>query len=207
MSTSIRTSNLRVSPAAIADSTHEGMRSIGHLLAAPLLIVAVNVTMIILSDQTEGADFGISLHLLVRLAACAIFGAYGLCYLPKTQMQFFRFPAAWATLYALWAMFTVPFSLSPTYSAMALFTLACVSVFVPAVMLQLGGWRTIQAIVTGLLLFVTLNWLLYFRCSWHLVLISSKASNGNIVTRFGNDPQQLGFQIAWALGLMLVLGV
>jgi len=193
-----------VSRFAFAHSAESATRSLGRLLAAPLLIAAVNVTTFDFVHNIEGSNFFIDWQTLLRLTACAAFGLYGLAYLPHTLRPLLRFPGAWATILLIWAFVTVPFSLSPVYSATAVFASACVTLFAPAVLAQLGSRKTMETLLAGLLLFVGLNWLLHFTVP-SLARSEFIMPDGAVIYRFGNDAQQLGLQIAWALGLLLTL--
>ena len=90
------------------------------------------------------------------------------------------------------------------YSLAAVFALACVTLFVPAALSQLGSVRTVNSCLAGLLFFVALNWVLHFTLP-NLARSAFVMPDGEIVYRFGNDSQQLGLQIVWALGLLLML--
>jgi len=180
------------------------VRSPGAFFGVLLLIASVNVTMFEFHQQREGDAFRIDSLMLVRFAACALFGLYGFIYLPRTISQFFCFPAAWNTILVLWAGIAVPFSVSPMFSAAGVFTLICVTLFVPAVLAELGGTATVKVLFSGLLIFVGLNWFVSFVAP-NLVDTSSETVGGGTLHRFGNDPQQLGLQVVWALGFLLVL--
>jgi O-antigen ligase len=180
------------------------MSSSGTFWATLLLIVSVNVTMFDLVQETEGEAFRVDFLLLLRMGSCAALGLFGLLYLPQTANQFLRFPAASNTLLLGWAVLTVPFSVSPTFSAAGVFTLACITFFVPAVLTQLGGERTVKVILAGLLLYVALNWFVSIAAP-NLVNTSFKTVAGETSHRFGNDAQQLGLQTAWAIGFVLIL--
>ena len=56
----------------------------------------------------------------------------------------------------------------------------------------------------ALLFFVALNWFLYYFIP-SLGRSAFAMPDGEIMYRFGNDAQQLGLQIAWAVGLLLSL--
>ena len=131
-------------------------------------------------------------------------GLYGILYFPVTKHEFFRFPGAWATIILVWAAVTSLFSISVVYSLAAVFGLACATLFVPAALSQLGSVKTVNSCLAGLLFFVALNWVLHFTLP-HLARSAFVMPDGEIVYRFGNDSQQLGLQIVWALGLLLML--
>jgi O-antigen ligase len=180
--------------------------SAGTFWATVLLIASVNVTMFDLVQETEGDAFRVDPLVLMRLGACAAFGLFGLLYLRRTLAQLCTFPAAWNTMLVVWAALTVPFSVSPTFSAAGVFTLLCVTLFVPAVLAELGGERTIKVLLAGLVIYVGLNWLVAVAAP-SLVDTSFKTVGGDTSHRFGNDPQQLGLQTTWALGFLLVLAL
>ena len=63
--------------------------------------------------------------------------------------------------------------------------------------MHLGKQRTLETLLSGLLLFVGINWVLHF-VGGSLGQSEFALPNGEIIYRFGNDAQQLGLQIAWA---------
>ena len=128
--------------------------------------------------------------------------AFCIFLLPSTNS--FGFPAHWATIILAWAAVTSLFSISVVYSLAAVFGLACATLFVPAALSQLGSVRTVNSCLAGLLFFVALNWILHFTLP-NLARSAFVMPNHEIVYRFGNDSQQLGLQIVWALGLLLML--
>jgi O-antigen ligase len=203
MSTEVTNSRFR-SSAAYPVPFGWALSSPGTFFAVLLLILSVNVTMFDLVQETEGAAFRVDPLVVLRLAACTAFGLFGCLYLRQTIEQILCFPAAWNTMLVFWAALTVPFSVSPTFSAAGVFTLACITVFVPGVLAQLGGEKTIKVLLTGLLIFVGLNWFVAIAAPG-LVDTSFKTVSGDTSHRFGNDPQQLGLQTAWALGFLLIL--
>jgi O-antigen ligase len=180
--------------------------SSGNFWGTVLLLASVNVTMFDLAQETEGEAFRIDPLLLLRMGACAAFGLFGLLYLPRTAAQLMRFPAAWNTMLLAWAALTVPISVSPTFSAAGVFTLACITLFVPAVLVQLGSDRTVKVLLAGLLIYIGLNWAVAIAAP-NLVDTSFKTVAGETSHRFGNDPQQLGLQAAWAIGFCLILAL
>ena len=68
-------------------------RSAGGAFAAMLLFAAMIITTLDFVHAKEGASFGVDFQTIIRLAACAAFGLYGILYLPATKHEFFRFPA------------------------------------------------------------------------------------------------------------------
>jgi O-antigen ligase len=175
-----------------------------NLFAMALLVLAVNLTTFDFTPELVDQQYTTDWQTTLRLTACGLFGLYGCAHLSSTLRQFGRFPAAWATLFGLWAIITIPSSASPMFSAASVFALACVTVFAPAVLTQLGGQRTVETLLKGLLLFVCVNWFLYFAIP-DLGQSVFDLADGELIYRFGNDAQQLGLQIAWALGFLLTL--
>jgi O-antigen ligase len=173
-------------------------------VASWLLIVAVNLSTFNLSPEAEGEKFSASIQLVIRLAMCAVCGLYGLQRLPTVAPQLLRFPGAWGTLFGVWAVLTVPLSLSPLYALVSVFALWCIILFAPAVLAQLGRKRALEVLLQGLLLFVAVSWGLYF-VGGELGRSAFVMPSGDTIYRFGNDAQQLGLQIAWALGFLLTL--
>jgi exopolysaccharide production protein ExoQ len=174
------------------------------IVATILLIAAVNLTTFDFTPELVNQEYTTDWQTTMRLATCGVFALYGCAHLSSTMKQFGRFPAAWATLFGLWALMTIPTSESPLFSTAAVFALASVMLFAPAVLVQLGGQRTVETLLKGLLLFVCVNWFLYFAVP-DLGRSMFDLADGEIIYRFGNDAQQLGLQIAWALGFLLTL--
>src|SRR5688572_30558053 len=115
----------------IAAAARSTTRSMGGVFAAMLLFAAMIIKTFDFVHATEGASFGVDFQTIIRLAACAAFGLYGILHLPVTKHEFFRFPGAWATIILAWAAVTTLFSISVMYSLAAVFALACVTLFVP----------------------------------------------------------------------------
>ncbi len=182
----------------------EATTSLGQPIGRILLILLLNFTTFDFVRENEGTNFATDWQTISRLAMCAACGFYGFMYLTNTIAHLFRFPGAWSTLICAWALITVPFSASPAYSAAAVFALVCVNLFAPAVLLQLGGRVTIETILTGLLIFVGLNWFFYFTYPT-LARSAFEMPDGAVIYRFGNDAQQLALHIAWALGFLVTL--
>jgi len=174
------------------------------IVAVILLFAAVNLTTFDFTPELVDQEYTTDWQTTMRLAVCGLFGLYGCAHLSSTLKQFGRFPAAWATLFALWALATVPTSESPLFSLASIFSLLCVIAFAPAVLMQLGGQRTVETLLRALLLFVCVNWFLYFAVP-ELGRSEFELADGELIYRFGNDAQQLGLQIAWALGFLLTL--
>jgi O-antigen ligase len=168
------------------------------------LILSVTINMIDFMPSIEPETFSVDFQTLLREVVCAAMGIYGLANLKYTQHQFFRMPGAWGTLFAIWATISVFFSISFMYSAAAVFSLWCVMLFVPAILARLGGRATLETLLTGLLLYVGVNWSFYFAIP-SMGQSAFVMPNGEMTYRFGNDAQQLGLQVAWATGLLLAL--
>ncbi len=173
-------------------------------VASGLLIMAVNVSTFNLSPEVEGEQFGASLQLMIRLAMCLVLGLYGLQHFDRVRPQLLEFPGAWATIFGGWSLLTVPLGLAPLYGLVAAVSTWCIILFAPAVLQHLGQRRTLESLLSGLLLYVGVNWVLYF-VGGPLGRSEFAMPNGDIIYRFGNDAQQLGLQIAWALGFLLLL--
>ena len=178
--------------------------SLSSVIGMMLLIVAVNLTTFNFITDIENQQFSVDWQTALRLCVCAACGLYGFAYLPCTLSELLRFPGAWATLFGLWGIATIPFSVSPMYATAGVFALGCVTLFAPAVLVQLGGRKTVETLLTGLFVFVGLNWFLYFAFP-PLARSAFNKPDGEVIYRFGNDAQQLGLQIAWALGFLLIL--
>ena len=138
------------------------------------------------------------------LGCCAFAGLYGLAYLSRTWNWLWLNPAFWSSLVVVWALFTVPSSVAPVYCATAIVMLTCITLFVAAILHVLGPLRALQHALDALLFFVALNWFLYYFIP-SLGRSAFAMPDGEIMYRFGNDAQQLGLQIAWAVGLLLSL--
>lgn len=170
------------------------------LLAAAVTLTTFDFTLI-----EDVQRFSVDWQTILRLAVCAACGAYGLFSLSCTFGEFFRFPGAWSILFALWAMVTVPLGIAKAYSAAACFSLCCMTLFAPAVLVHLGGRRIAWTIVLSNMAFIVASWAFYFAGS-ELGMSKFTMPDGEIIWRVGGDAQQLGFQAAWAIGLMLILG-
>jgi len=171
------------------------------LLGAIVFATSFNLS---LSAAVKGQQFATSIDLLIRLAVCAACGLYGLLYLPSTESQLCRFPGAWAPLFALWCLFTIPFAESFSYVAAACASLWCVVLFAPAVLHCLGGRRVVLAILAGLMLYMLGSWVLYFALP-EVGRYGSAAEDGAWMDRLGGDANMLGLQAAWAIAMLLTL--
>jgi O-antigen ligase len=149
--------------------------------------------------------FSIDWQTLVRLGVCGLCGLYGLVYLPYTLGTYLRFPGLWCPLFLAWGVLTVPFSAAPVYATAACFALGCMMLLAPAVLMQLGGRRVVWTILASSLTFVILAWMFYLSGSG-LGKSAFTMPDGEVIYRVGGDSQQLGFQAAWAIGLMLLFG-
>ena len=187
-----------------ASSEAEIRTHISPRLASGLLFLLITLTTLDLAPEVKSSNFSAGIQTLVRLGICAACGLYGLLFLPCTLPRLLSFPGAWTVLFGLWALVTVPFSVSPLFSASAVFALWCIVLFAPAVVMHLGEQRTLQVLLNALLCFVAVNWLLYFFVP-SLGRSLFEMPDGEIIYRFGNDAQQLGLQITWAIGFLLAL--
>lgn len=175
------------------------------LIGTILLAAAVTLTTFDFTLIEEVQRFSIDWQTLLRLAACAACGVYGLFNLSYTFGEFFRFPGAWSVLFALWAMITVPLGIAQTYSAAAGLSLLCMTLFAPAVLVHLSGRRIAWTIVISHSAFIVASWAFYLAGS-ELGMSKFTMPDGEIIWRVGGDAQQLGFQAVWAMGLLLILG-
>jgi O-antigen ligase len=189
-----------VKPDAELDSSSPAT-TIGTLLLAAAVTLTTFDFTIIENVQRFSADW----QTVMRLAVCMACGAYGLFSVSYTFGEFFRFPGAWSVLFALWAMFTVPLGIAKTYAAAACLSLLCMTLFAPAVLVRLSGRRIVWTIVLSQMTFIAASWGFYFAGS-ELGMSKFTMPDGEIIWRVGGDAQQLGFQAAWAIGLMLILG-
>jgi len=174
-------------------------------LGVILLSAAVTLTTFDFQADEEVSRFSVNWQTLWRLGVCGACGAYGLFNLRYTARELFRFPGAWAMLFALWAMMTVPLGIAQAYSAAACFALLCMVLFAPAVLVHLSGRQIVWTIVVSHLVFIVASWALYLAGS-KVGMSRFMMPDGEIIWRLGGDSQQLGLQAAWAIGLMLVLG-
>ena len=173
-------------------------------IATTLLFLIVTVTTLDFAPEAKSANFSAGIQTLARLSLCAACGFYGFLFLPCTLPRLLSFPGTWTILFGIWAIITVPFSASPLFSASAVFALWCMILFAPAVVLHLGEQKTLTVLLSALLSFVAVNWFLYFFVP-SLGRSLFEMPDGEIVYRFGNDAQQLGLQISWAVGFLLTL--
>jgi O-antigen ligase len=164
----------------------------------------VNFTTLDLAQEVKSSNFSANIQAILRLALCAACGLYGLLFLPCTLQKLCSFPGLWTVLFGIWALVTVPLSVSPTVSLTAVFALWCILLFAPAVVVHLGEARTLNVLLNSLLFFVALNWALYFFVP-SLGRSLFEMPDGEIIYRFGNDSQQLGLQTTWAIGFLLAL--
>ena len=141
---------------------------------------------------------------VMRLAVCMVYGAYGLFSVSYTFGNSSAFLALERPVCPL-AMFTVPLGIAKTYAAAACLSLLCMTLFAPAVLVRLSGRRIVWTIVLSQMTFIAASWGFYFAGS-ELGMSKFTMPDGEIIWRVGGDAQQLGFQAAWAIGLMLILG-
>ncbi len=174
------------------------------LLAASLTIPHLGFTA-----REDLQQFAADWETFMRLGVCAACGLYGLVHLPRTLGEFMRFPGAWTFLFSVWAIATLPLAIAPLYCTGACVLLWCMVLFVPAVLLQLGGRRTILTVLVTLLLFALSNWVFYYavpELGRSPVVIGGELKDSGFMYRLGGCPQTLGLQAAWAIGLILILG-
>src|SRR5437879_1896541 len=126
-----------------------------------LLLAAIPLTTINFNADSRDQPFAVDSQTLLRLGLCAVCGVYGLWHVQRTLPLFHSFAGVWCILFGLWALVSVPFSDNPMYAAGAVFALWCAILFAPAVLVQLGGRRTIETLLAGTLLFIGVNWFLY----------------------------------------------
>jgi exopolysaccharide production protein ExoQ len=174
-------------------------------LGVALLLAFIPITTVNLIPDSNERAFAVDWQTLLRLGLCASCGLYGLWHLNLTLPLFGRFAGLWCILFGLWALLSVPFSDTWMYAAAAVFSLWCVILFAPAVLMQLGGRRTVETILAGTLLLVGLNWFFYFAVPQIGRTPYQLPDGGDIIYRLGNDAQQLGLQAAWAVGFLLAL--
>ncbi len=140
----------------------------------------------------------------LRLAACALCGAYGLAHFGKVVAELGRFPAAWCTLYVVWATLTVPLAITPPYALAAIITLWCAVIFIPALLLELGGRQTAVALLVAVTTYVVLSWGLY-------IFVPSVGRTpfvyDEIVYRLGGlgHPNDTGMMAALGCALLFIL--
>ncbi len=151
------------------------------------------------ADETFGMDW----QLLMRLALCFACGFYGLLYWRASYSYLLKFPGAWALVFCLWAVVTVPFAESPTYAATACVVLGCVTLFAPALLAQLEQRQILVTIFTATSTFIVLAWSLYYLVP--SIGRSAYVAGGQIEYRVGDDAQQLGFQSVWLIAASLAL--
>jgi len=175
------------------------------LVGTLLLAAAVTLTTFDFTLIEEVQRFSVDWQTLLRLAVCATCGVYGLFNLPYTFGEFFRFPGAWSVLFASWAMITVPLGIAQTYSAAAGLSLLCMTLFAPAVLVHLSERRVAWTIILSHSAFILASWAFYWAGS-ELGMSKFTMPDGEIIWRVGGDAQQLGFQAAWAIGFLLILG-
>lgn len=200
--------NLRValsSASSVADWPTASARSLRFPAGAALLAMSVVLTTLDLTPSTvEGEDFAVDWQTLLRLALCGACGLYGLNFLPSTMPALVRFPGVWIVLFGLWAIVTIAVGSSILYALAAVFSLWCMILFAPAVLENLGSARVLEIVTKALIFFVALNWFLYFAVP-QLGRYPFMMPDGTLVYRLGGDANQLGLQVTWATGFVLVL--
>jgi O-antigen ligase len=130
---------------------------LGALLLAAALFLNEAVFRIIDVEQ-----FRFDWQIAMRLSVCLACGLYGLLHWPQVRSEIGRFPGAWVTLLAAWALVTVPAAINVPYAAASWAALVCMILFAPAVLRQLGGRRVLLTVLVTLTLFVACCWVVYF---------------------------------------------
>ena len=190
--------NERALPASTATS-----RSVYVGQALLFAVVTVTTMDLVIADYELG--FSTDWQTLLRLALCGACGIYGLFHNRQSLGVLSHFPVIWLTLFGVWALLTIPMGIAPLYSLASVASLACVIVFVPAVLSVLGGRRVVYTVTIAMVSFVAVSWLLYFLVP-KLGRSPFEMPDGSIIYRLGGDAQQLGFQATWGVGLLLILG-
>ncbi len=175
-----------------------------------LLAAVVTIPSLGMAVKPEGniRSFAADWETFIRLALCAACGLYGLAHIRRTLRELVQFPGAWAVLLGLWVVATLPFAITPMYCAGSCMLLWCMILFAPAVLLQLGGRRTIVTILVALLIEVAAVWFLSVALpdlGRSTVDIPEEFRGQGIDFRLGGCPQTLGLQVALATVLILVL--
>lgn len=172
-----------------------------------VLLVAVVLLAEASFRDRSWEDNSVDLQVLVQLLLCGACGLYGLWHLPRTWPVLRRFPAAWGLLFGLWALATVPFAADKARAAVACFALWSVLCFAPAVLLRLGGRRTVLALLTGVLLLLAGSWLTFFALPELGVTVSADDDLEGCTRLAGlHHPNGNGCLAAMALALLLALG-
>ena len=172
-----------------------------------LLVAVIFLSEASFRDRTW-EDNSVDLQVLVQLVLCGACGMYGLIHLPRTWPVVRRFPAAWGLLFGLWALVTVPFAVDKPRAMVACLALWSVLLFAPAVLLRLGGRRTVLALLTGVLLLLAGSWITFFVVPELGVTISADDDLEGCTRLAGlHHPNGNGGLAALALALLLALGV
>ncbi len=174
--------------------------------AGALLIVTLVFVTHANFRTSESEQAALDWQIALRLATCAVCGAYGLCHLGDVSRALFRFPGAWCTLYLAWASLTVPLAMNPRYALAAAVTMWCTMFFVAAVLSQLGGRRIAQVLLVAITIYVVLSWGVY-------IFLPSVGRTAfvydEVVYRLGGlgHPNDTGMMAALGSALVFVLRV
>lgn len=176
---------------------------LGTLLLAAALFLNEAVFRVIDVEQ-----FRFDWQIAMRLTVCLACGMYGLYHWPQVRSEIGRFPGAWVTLFAAWALLTVPLAINVPYAAASWVALGCMILFAPAVLCQLGGRRVLLTMLATLTLFVACSWVMYYAVP-QLGRTGFTMPDLEIVYRFGGlaNANATGRICALWIVLLLVAGL
>jgi O-antigen ligase len=145
-------------------------------------------------------------QIILRLTMCGLCGLYGLAHLSHTRQMLTRFPAAWLALFVAWASVCAVFSPDKAYAAASCGSLGLMILFIPAVLLQLGGRNFVLVMLAEIFAYTIGSWFAYFY--FPELGTTAFATQDEVIYRLGGlgHANDTGMQAAVGIVLLASLG-
>ena len=152
----------------------------------------LNLANILVDKDEVGLDLQVLAKLgLIGLGAC--YGLNGFLTRPRVRKILLSFPVAWLLIILAFYFVAIPFSVSPKFSLVS--TCSCVAILLMTVTAldHLGVMKTLNAIFTGMAMFVIGSWLFYFLVP-EIGVMAEPIAGGKFVYRMSGlaHPNTLG---------------
>ena len=174
------------------------------MLGAGLLAALVVLPHFPLQATNYAIGTGVSFELCLRLVVLRGLRDLWLATCARSSRRLEKFPLAWCVLFGVWSMFSLLGAADLRVGTVACGVYWCVLVFLPAIVSQLRRGRTLLVLLASSMLYVVGQWALFL--SGSELGFNVEASEAGEVFRLGGDSQELAFQAALLVGILLVLG-
>ncbi len=192
-------------PATFATSLTSSGLIQSALVLLTIWLAFFNATAFDPEKQVVGLDAPVLLKLLMTGLA-GLCGLYGFIAIARVRQMLLSLPGLWLTLLAATFVVASVTSITPIYSIGATLGLWSVLLFMATMVAMVGPFKTVQAVLLGIALFVAGSWVAYLAVPELGVLSEAQVASESAVRMAGlSHPNALGQFSALAAGLIFVL--